>query len=74
MKEKETTFFDYYTQKNITTTIPMGSKYDFLLENGRHRSTKMWYCRLYCTMMLQHLDAWEMPSIVAFQSLLSLDA
>ena len=34
MKEKETTFFDYYTQKNITTTIPMGSKYDFLLERN----------------------------------------
>ena len=32
-------------------------KYDFLLENGRHRSSKMWYCRLYNIMMLQHLDA-----------------
>lgn len=36
-------------------------KYDFLLENGRHRSTKMWYCRLYHIMMLQHLDAWDLP-------------
>lgn len=34
MKEKETTFFDYYTKKDITTTIPMGSKYDFLLERN----------------------------------------
>ena len=49
-------------------------KEDYKLEDGRHRSSMMWYCRLYCTMMLQHLDAWEMPSIVAFQSLLSLDA
>lgn len=36
-------------------------KYDFLLENGRHRSSKMWYCRLYHIMMLQHLDAWDLP-------------
>ncbi|MFR1878082.1 MAG: hypothetical protein ACLS22_09810 [Blautia wexlerae] len=49
-------------------------KEDYKLEDGRHRSSMMWYCRLYYTMMLQHLDAWEMPSIVAFQSLLSLDA
>ncbi len=49
-------------------------KEDYKLEDGKHRSSMMWYCRLYCTMMLQHLDAWEMPSIEAFQSLLSLDA
>ena len=36
-------------------------KYDFLLENGRHHSSKMWYCRLYNIMMLQHLDAWDLP-------------
>lgn len=48
-------------------------KSDYKLESGRHRSTKMWYCRLYGIMMLQHLDAWEMPNIEAFQeSLLSL--
>lgn len=42
-------------------------KSDYLLEAGKHRSTKMWYCRLYGIMMLQHLDAWEMPSVEAFQ-------
>ena len=31
------------------------------LESGRHRSTKMWYCRLYHILMLQHLDAWDLP-------------
>jgi len=36
-------------------------KIDFLLENGRHRSSKMWYCRLYHILMLQHLDAWDLP-------------
>ncbi len=50
-------------------------KEDYKLEDGRHRSTKMWYCRLYGIMMLQHLDAWEMPSTKAFQkSLLGLTA
>lgn len=50
-------------------------KEDYKLEDGRHRSTKMWYCRLYGIMMLQHLDAWEMPSVEAFQkTLLGLTA
>lgn len=46
-------------------------KEDYKLESGRHRSSKMWYCRLYAIMMLQHLDAWEMPSVEAFQKHLS---
>ena len=37
-------------------------KIDFQLENGKHRSSKMWYCRLYCIMMLQHLNAWGLCS------------
>ena len=37
-------------------------KLDFKLEDGRHRSTKMWYCRLYHILMLQHLDTWDLPS------------
>ena len=50
-------------------------KEDYKLEDGRHRSTKMWYCRLYGIMMLQHLDAWETPPVREFQkSLLSLTA
>ena len=36
-------------------------KIDFKLESCRHRSTKMWYCRLYHILMLQHLDAWDLP-------------
>ncbi|MGN8921046.1 hypothetical protein [Faecalicatena contorta] len=48
-------------------------KEDYKLKDGRHQSTKMWYCRLYGIMKLQHLDAWEMPSAEAFQdSLLRL--
>lgn len=36
-------------------------KIDYKLEGGRHRSTKMWYCRLFAIMMCQHLDAWALP-------------
>lgn len=43
-------------------------KNDYLLEAGKHHSTKMWYCRLYAIMMLQHLDAWEMPTVQDFQN------
>lgn len=33
-------------------------KIDYHLESGRHRSSKMWYIRLYSIMMCQHVDAW----------------
>ena len=33
-------------------------KVDYQLEAGRHKSTKMWYIRLYAIMMCQHIDAW----------------
>lgn len=33
-------------------------KIDYSLESGRHRSTKMWYIRVYGIMMCQHIDAW----------------
>jgi len=46
-------------------------KNDYKLEGGRHRSTKMWYRRLYGILMLQHLDAWETPSVEAFQEAFS---
>lgn len=36
-------------------------KINFKLESGRHRSSKMWYCRLFAIMMCQHLDAWDLP-------------
>ena len=49
---------------NARTSVERSNKrekLDFKLEDGRHRSTKMWYCRLYHILMLQHLDAWDMP-------------
>jgi hypothetical protein len=33
-------------------------KIDYKLESGRHRSTMMWYMRLYSIMICQHMDAW----------------
>jgi hypothetical protein len=33
-------------------------KVDYKLESGRHRSTKMWYIRIYGIMICQHIDAW----------------
>ena len=36
-------------------------KIDYKLEDGRYRSSMMWYCRLFSTMMCQHLDAWTLP-------------
>ena len=35
-------------------------KIDFKLEDGRYRSSMMWYCRLFAIMMCQHLDAWNL--------------
>ena len=36
-------------------------KIDYKLEDGRYRSSMMWYCRLFAIMMCQHLDAWNLP-------------
>lgn len=33
-------------------------KIDYHLEAGRHRSTMMWYIRIFGIMMCQHIDAW----------------
>ena len=58
---------DEYARRTSVERSNKREKDDYLLENGRHRSTKMWYCRLYCIMMCQHLDAWEVPEVEDFQ-------
>ena len=35
-------------------------KIDYKLEDGRYRSSMMWYCRLFSIMMCQHLDSWAL--------------
>lgn len=63
-----------YSRRTSVERSNKREKEDYKLEGGRHRSSKMWYCRLYAIMMLQHLDAWEMPSVEAFQKTFKLTA
>lgn len=50
-----------YNAKTSAERSNKREKIDFQLESGRHRSTKMWHCRLYYILILQHLDAWDLP-------------
>jgi len=59
-----------YNTRTSSERCNKREKNDFLLESGRHRSSKMWYCRLYCIMMLQHLDAWDLPFESALKELI----
>jgi len=47
-------------------------KIDYKLESGRHRSTQMWYIRVYGIMICQHLDAWFTHLEDSFAELKSL--
>ncbi len=47
-------------------------KIDYKLEAGRHRSTKMWYIRIYSIMICQHIDAWFDHQKESFAELKSL--
>ena len=47
-----------YNARTSSERCNKREKIDYKLEDGRHRSTKMWYCRLFAIMMCQHLDAW----------------
>lgn len=46
-----------YNRRTSVERSNKREKIDYNLENGRHRSTKMWYIRIYCIMMCQHIDA-----------------
>lgn len=64
---------EWKKEYNARTSVERSNKrekLDFKLEDGRHRSTKMWYCRLYHIMMLQHLDAWDLPFESALRKLI----
>ena len=68
---------EWKTEYNARTSSERGNKReknDFLLESGRHRSSREWYCRLYCIMMCQHLDAWDLPYGSQLQTLLRIAA
>lgn len=47
-----------YKRRTTVERTNKREKIDYKLESGRHRSTKMWYIRIYGIMMCQHMDAW----------------
>ena len=60
MRLQNTAAQKWKKEYNTRTSVERSNKRekeDYKLEDGRHHSTKMWYCRLYGIMMLQHLDA-----------------
>lgn len=50
-----------YNARTSSERCNKREKIDYKLEDGRHRSTKLWYCRLFAIMMCQHLDALALP-------------
>lgn len=50
-----------YNKRTSSERANKRIKNDYKLEDGKHRSSKMWYFRLYCIMMCQHLNAWKIP-------------
>lgn len=47
-------------------------KIDYKLEDGKYRSSMMWYCRLFAIMMCQHLDAWVLPTVIDLSPIIHL--
>jgi len=48
-----------YKRRTSSERSNKREKVDYLLEAGRHRSSKLWYFRIFTIMMCQHLDAWD---------------
>ena len=48
-----------YNRRTSSERSNKREKVDYKLEAGRHRSSMMWYMRLFGIMMCQHLDAWH---------------
>ena len=75
--KKHLTNHSKFAAKPIHYTLFQSTGGDFsvvpLLERASRqtRSTKMWYCRLYGIMMLQHLDAWEILTNFFFCTIFS---
>jgi hypothetical protein len=58
-----------YNARTSSERCNKREKIDYKLEDGSHRSTKMWYCRLFAIMMCQHLDAWDLPKSSSLKDL-----
>ncbi len=50
-----------YNKRTSSERCNKQIKLDSLLEICKHRSTKLWYVRLYLVLMLQHLSQWKLP-------------
>lgn len=51
-----------YNKRTASERCNKQIKQDVLLELGRHRSSKLWYARLYLIIMLQHLSHWKVEA------------
>lgn len=58
-----------YKRRTTVERSNKREKIDYKLESGRHRSTKMWYMRIYGIMMCQHMDAWHLHQEQDLQTL-----
>lgn len=58
-----------YKRRTTVERSNKREKIDYKLEAGRHRSTKMWYMRIYGVMMCQHIDAWYVHQADALKEL-----
>lgn len=52
------TWKSIYKRRTSVERSNKREKVDYHLEAGRHRSTMMWYVRIFGIMMCQHVDAW----------------
>jgi hypothetical protein len=48
-----------YNRRTSVERSNKREKVDYKLESGRHRTTMMWYMRIFGIMMCQHIDAWH---------------
>ena len=49
-----------YNAKTPAERCNKREKLNYKLVDRIYRSSKMWYCRLFCVMMCQHLDTWNL--------------
>jgi hypothetical protein len=56
-----------YNRRTSSERSNKREKIDYKLESGRHRSTMMWYMRIYAIMICQHMDAWYVHQEQALQ-------
>lgn len=50
-----------YNKRSSSERCNKQIKIDLLLEVCKHRSSKLWYARLYLILMIQHLMQWNLP-------------